>query len=176
MRKPIGKKVRFDVFKRDDFTCAYCGSTPPSVILQVDHIHPVSQGGTNSINNLITSCQPCNIGKGATSLNVVPASLKEKAALIAEQEEQLKGFYAIMREKDQRIEDEMWVIGEIIDSASVKEGIPRGFARSIQKFLGTIGFYEAKEAAEIAREKFPWGGKKAYLYFCGVCHRKARGE
>lgn len=176
MRKPIGKKVRFDVFKRDDFTCAYCGSTPPSVVLQVDHIHPVSQGGTNSINNLITSCQPCNIGKGATSLNMVPASLKEKAAIVAEKEEQLKGFYAIMREKEQRLEDEMWVIAEIIDASIVKDGIQISFARSIMRFLDSIGFYEVKEAAGIAQDKFPWGGEEAFLYFCGICHRKARGE
>ena len=39
IRVPMSKKMRFDVFKRDGFQCQYCGSTPPSVVLEVDHIH-----------------------------------------------------------------------------------------------------------------------------------------
>ncbi len=62
-RKSLSKKIRFEVFKRDSFTCQYCGSKAPDVILEVDHIKPVSKGGDNSILNLITSCQTCNRGK-----------------------------------------------------------------------------------------------------------------
>lgn len=40
----ISKKIRFEVFKRDHFRCCYCGSAPPSVILEVDHIDPKSKG------------------------------------------------------------------------------------------------------------------------------------
>ena len=40
-RKGISKKTRFDVFKRDSFTCQYCGKSAPDVVLQVDHINPV---------------------------------------------------------------------------------------------------------------------------------------
>jgi len=43
-RIPLSKKQRFTVFKRDLFACQYCGATPPGAILEVDHIHPVSQG------------------------------------------------------------------------------------------------------------------------------------
>ena len=46
-RKSLTKKVRFEVFKRDSFTCQYCGRTAPSVILEVDHIKPVCDGGQN---------------------------------------------------------------------------------------------------------------------------------
>lgn len=44
-RKAISKKTRFEVFKRDRFTCQYCGATPPGVLLHIDHIHPVAEGG-----------------------------------------------------------------------------------------------------------------------------------
>ena len=40
-REQLSKKIRFDVFKRDSFTCSYCGQTPPSIILEIDHIEPV---------------------------------------------------------------------------------------------------------------------------------------
>ena len=62
-RKKLGKKIRFEVFKRDSFTCQYCGQSAPQVILEVDHIVPVSKGGDDELTNLITSCRDCNRGK-----------------------------------------------------------------------------------------------------------------
>ena len=62
-RKPLAKSIRFEVFKRDHFTCQYCHRKATDVILQVDHITPVSKGGTNDLMNLVTSCVDCNLGK-----------------------------------------------------------------------------------------------------------------
>lgn len=67
-RKSLSKKIRFEVFKRDSFTCQYCGSKVPDVILEVDHIKPVSKGGKNELINLVTSCFSCNRGKGKREL------------------------------------------------------------------------------------------------------------
>ena len=67
-RKPISKKIRFEVFKRDNFTCQYCGKSAPDVVLEIDHINPVKNGGDNNIMNLITSCFDCNRGKGKRKL------------------------------------------------------------------------------------------------------------
>lgn len=66
--RSISKRLRFEVFKRDDFTCQYCGAQPPKVVLEVDHIHPVAEGGTGDAENLITSCDKCNRGKGKRTL------------------------------------------------------------------------------------------------------------
>lgn len=60
-RKPIPNYIRFQVFKRDRFTCQYCGRS--GVELEVDHIQPVANGGTNDLDNLITACKDCNRGK-----------------------------------------------------------------------------------------------------------------
>jgi hypothetical protein len=68
-RKSLSKKLRFEVFKRDKFKCQYCGRPAPEVLLRVDHIEPVSGGGSDEITNLITSCFDCNAGKGATRLS-----------------------------------------------------------------------------------------------------------
>ena len=62
-RKSISKKLRFEVYKRDSFTCQYCGRKAPDVALNIDHIKPISKGGTDDILNLITSCFDCNNGK-----------------------------------------------------------------------------------------------------------------
>jgi len=68
-RKPIRKSVRFEVFKRDSFTCQYCGQKSPDVVLVLDHITPVASGGDNDLLNLITACHDCNAGKSDKKLS-----------------------------------------------------------------------------------------------------------
>lgn len=80
-RKLISKKTRFEIFKRDSFKCQYCGCSAPEVILHVDHIEPVSKGGDNSIVNLITSCDSCNLGKGDRRLSDDSAVKRQKEQL-----------------------------------------------------------------------------------------------
>jgi hypothetical protein len=67
-RRTITPSVRFEVFRRDSFTCQYCGRRAPKVILHVDHVVPVAAGGTNDLENLRTACSICNEGKGARRL------------------------------------------------------------------------------------------------------------
>lgn len=69
-RQSTGKRTRFEVFKRDHFTCQYCGAQPPTVVLVVDHIVPVAAGGESTIDNLIAACEPCNQGKAGDLLGV----------------------------------------------------------------------------------------------------------
>lgn len=80
-RKAISKKMRFEVFKRDSFKCQYCGKSAPEVILHVDHMNPVFEGGKNELVNLITSCEACNFGKGKRKLSDTTAVEKQKAQL-----------------------------------------------------------------------------------------------
>jgi hypothetical protein len=60
--------LRFQVLKRDNHTCIYCGGKPPNVVLEVDHINPRSKGGATNLSNLVTSCFNCNRGKRDTLL------------------------------------------------------------------------------------------------------------
>lgn len=66
--RTIGYALRFQVLRRDGFTCQYCGRKPPEVKLHIDHLQPWSTGGLNVAENLRTSCEACNLGKGATRL------------------------------------------------------------------------------------------------------------
>jgi hypothetical protein len=67
-RKATSKRLRFEVFNRDHFTCQYCGAQPPSVVLVCDHIIPVSKGGLTSSENLVTAYESCNAGKADKKL------------------------------------------------------------------------------------------------------------
>ena len=60
--------LRWEVLKRDAFTCQYCGRSAPEVKLEVDHIIPVSEGGKDTKDNLITACYSCNRGRSSLSL------------------------------------------------------------------------------------------------------------
>lgn len=62
-RVEIRKSVRMSVLDRDGYTCQYCGRKAPDVALEIDHVIPVSKGGTNDIDNLVTACYDCNRGK-----------------------------------------------------------------------------------------------------------------
>lgn len=57
--------LRFEILKRDNFKCQYCGANPKEdgCKLRIDHIHPKSKGELNEPENLITSCENCNAGK-----------------------------------------------------------------------------------------------------------------
>lgn len=63
-RQPIPKSMRFRVLSRDGYKCRYCGASPPDVVLHLDHVMAVANGGQNTDDNLVTACLPCNIGKG----------------------------------------------------------------------------------------------------------------
>lgn len=173
-RKNISKRVRFDIFKRDGFVCHYCGAHPPEILLHVDHIVAVANGGENDFDNLVTSCESCNLGKGARSLNVVPQSLSDKAKQIAEREAQLAGYHAIMEARRDRVEDELWRVAEVIEPGSAKEGMSRQWTASIRRFNESLGVHKVLDAAEIARAKYSFGGKRTFLYFCGICWRRIK--
>lgn len=94
-KRELSAKKRFEVFKRDNFTCRYCGrgvssedlpvlkkSDDPAldelmvqmklakyeVTLEVDHVIPRSRGGGDDMGNLVTACRDCNRGKGPRQL------------------------------------------------------------------------------------------------------------
>jgi hypothetical protein len=86
------KRTRFEVFKRDKFTCQYCGRSGPNVLLELDHIVPKSEGGSDDILNLVTSCADCNRGKGPKRLSDDTAVAKQRRQLeeLQERREQLE--------------------------------------------------------------------------------------
>jgi hypothetical protein len=173
-RKPLSKKMRFEVFKRDVFCCKYCGSHPPDVILEVDHIIPVSDGGVNDIGNLVTSCFNCNRGKSNISLKVIPKSLAEQGDEIQEREAQLAGYRDIVQARLDRIEDDKWRVADAIITDSSTNGLRRDWLHSIKQFNDLLPLHEVLEAADIAWSRQPNSKEHRFRYFCGVCWNKIR--
>lgn len=63
--------------------CAYCGVK--NVPLQVEHLQPKAQGGSDRVSNLTLACQPCNQQKGAQNLHVFLAKDPQRLARIQAQ-------------------------------------------------------------------------------------------
>lgn len=87
-REPIPAKLRFDVLSRDGFRCHYCGKgKAEGALLQIDHLVPVARGGRTTLDNLVTACQRCNVGKGAR--NLVGDDIAHGPTLVAQKGQQM---------------------------------------------------------------------------------------
>jgi len=175
-RKAISNKLRFEIFKRDEFMCQYCGSHPPKAVLHVDHITPVKLGGDNNISNLITSCSICNSGKSATSLNSIPKSLKDTAKAMKQKEAQIKGYNKVMQEHIARVESDAWRVANMLlhTFGEPLNSINSNHFRSIKIFIERLGLYGCLESVEIMAIKNIRSEQKAFIYFCGICWNKIK--
>ena len=70
--------TRSNVYKRDRFECQYCGRIRNITDLNYDHVIPRSSGGKTSWDNIVTSCDNCNIKKGSKTPEQAGMSLIKK--------------------------------------------------------------------------------------------------
>lgn len=67
-RALMTSKLRQEIKERDHFSCRNCGVSiekEPTLLLEIDHIIPISKGGLTTEDNLQTLCWRCNRSKGA---------------------------------------------------------------------------------------------------------------
>lgn len=62
----VSKRTRYEVLRRDNHACRYCGQMAPEVNLTVDHVMPKALGGSDNPDNLVAACRDCNAGKSST--------------------------------------------------------------------------------------------------------------
>lgn len=74
---PIDRATRFNVLTEAGFRCHYCGRGSREVVLEVDHVKPRSDGGTDHRSNLVAACFDCNRGKHATLVPPIVAFTKD---------------------------------------------------------------------------------------------------
>lgn len=158
-RKGISKKVRFEVFKRDSFTCQYCGRKAPDIILEVDHIDPVANGGTGDIMNLITSCENCNAGKSDRLLSdqSVVEKQREQVAKLQMRREQidmmLQWRESLLSINDYETEKIMEFINKRIQPFTLKPAV-KEIINGYKKKFGFEGVISAVEVAAAQYLKF----------------------
>lgn len=169
LRKSLSKRVRFEVFKRDEFTCRYCGRKPPEVILNVDHIVPVVEGGGDEESNLATSCFDCNSGKSGVPLSQLPQPVAEMRELMVEREEQERAYIDFVRSRRLRQDELIDEIGGILFGEGYT--FRTAGATSCRRFLEKLPYDQIVYAAELAASRH---ARSPLKYFCAVCWNMIR--
>lgn len=173
-RTKIRKKTRFEVFKRDKFTCQYCGRMAPDVILEIDHINPVANGGDNDIMNLVTSCRDCNRGKGKTELcdDSIVQKQKKQIQELAEKNEQLEMMLE-WRNGLLQIEDRSVQIVEKEFCNAYNVTITEHGKNSIRKWLKTFSVGELLTAIDICKCRYD-NPDIAFGKITGICFNERK--
>lgn len=173
-RKTISKKTRFEVFKRDSFTCQYCGRKSPDVVLEVDHIKPVSKGGENSILNYVTSCFDCNRGKSNKTLSENHALEKERTQLeiLNEKREQMRLMIDWKKELQNLENEQIVAIEEYFESGTNVQFSDEG-KQDIRKLIKSFGFEEVLESTIASVTQYydgtPESVEKCGSYISKIC-------
>lgn len=154
-RKSISKKIRFEVFKRDSFTCQYCGRMAPDVVLEIDHINPVVNGGNNGIMNLVTSCFDCNRGKGKRKLTDKEEVKKQQDQLkeLNEKREQLKMMLEWRSELERFTEEQVATINGLLGSRTGSSLSEIGKAKA-NKWIKEFGLTEVLDCMELSINQY----------------------
>ena len=179
-RKALSKKTRFEVFKRDRFTCQYCGRMSPDVILEVDHIKPVAKGGDNNFLNLITSCRDCNRGKSDKRLSddVAIKKVQEQLLDMADKREQLQMMVDWKNELLDLTDDQTDCIAKLINKLTGYDVYDEG-KRTIRKWLLNFSFNDVYDSTIIAFDRYYQEGKDrsfniAFYKIGGICFNKQK--
>lgn len=165
----VSKRLRYEVLRRDNHACRYCGATAPDVKLTIDHVKPVTLGGSDEPSNLVTACADCNSGKtSSTPDSPIVADVEEKALLWAAALE----VAAQQREVDDRqrklrneIFEEKWELHRPHYFRSCD--LPNGWQHSLDQFaragLSDRDIIEMVPTAMGSRAVDKW------KYYCGCC-------
>lgn len=88
----VSKRTRYEVLRRDDYTCRYCRATDTP--LTIDHVVPTTLGGSDDPSNLVAACKDCNAGKSSSNPD---------AALVAQVDDDTARWAAAMKVAAERL-------------------------------------------------------------------------
>jgi hypothetical protein len=176
------KRMRWEVFRRDNFTCYYCGAKPPDVRLELDHVVPEALGGPddNDPAHYVAACGDCNRGKSSSNPDApLVAAVAEDArrwaeAMLAAQVQMLED--AKGRTADRAQFDEWWS-GWSYGSGEARQGFPKdpGWELTVDQIVSAgLPLSILKDCISLAmtREKVLPDNK--FRYMCGIAWTKVR--
>jgi hypothetical protein len=169
----VSKRLRYEILRRDNHQCRYCGATAPDAKLVVDHVTPTALGGTDTPDNLVTACEPCNSGKTSMPADAsIVADVAQDAARWAiawKQAAQQQGDESKQKAKTaSRVKARLTRVGNEIYGRP--PAIPGDAAASIIRWLELgLPVERINELADytISRRNIPLDGK--WRYFAGCC-------
>jgi len=174
----VSKRLRYEILRRDDNTCRYCGGKAPDVALTVDHVIPTALGGSDDPSNLVAACKDCNAGKTSSSpdaplvADVADTALQWGAAIErwAEQrrDERFERDYYVNQFTDAW---DAWRYGPTDDRKKVPR--PGSWEQSIWQFYEVgLPIEELEDAIKIALGRDRIQLEEKFRYLCGVAWKQ----
>lgn len=170
------------MFKRDHFTCVYCGRSAPEVVLHVDHVLPVSEGGTNDIGNLVTACADCNLGKGASIIDTGRNLTKKQLRELKDRREQIellqKWNKELLEIKNLEVEEVVLTCNNLLLDVGVEARVSEGYKGELRQLLNKFTVKEVNDAINTAFEVYNVNSfddaLNALSKIPGICFNKRR--
>ena len=183
----ISPQLRFEVFKRDAFTCQDCGRTTPNVVLYVGYKISPEKGGTTELDNLITRCYECFEEKPLERLS----ERREQLEMMIEWKNGWKTYkedsrdhvveyihskiegYTLKTKAKQNVANALKKYGvpkvlDIIDEAAEKslkyDSEDNLIKDSVEEFVNNIHKFLYVDSQPPIRQKM--------LYVCGICNNR----
>lgn len=174
----ISKRLRYEVFRRDNHACRYCGATAPDAKLTIDHVIPVTLGGTDEPANLVTACTECNTGKSATSPDApIVADISADAIRWGKAMQEAASF--MLRDREERLLHQErfgelwnnWTYGSKYNRQTLP--MPAGWGNSVDSLLAAgLPFPVLAECIDLAMAAKHVHPDDTFRYMCGIAWRK----
>lgn len=174
----VTKRTRYEVLRRDNHACRYCGAMAPDAKLTVDHVTPVALGGTDDPSNLVAACRDCNAGKASSSPDApLVADVAQKAVEWAAAIERYNATQMADRKKRdayvRRFEKawNRWNWGPKDGRKHLPK--PSDWKATIWQFYGIgLPIGELEDSVEIAAGNQMVDVDRVFRYMCGVVWNK----
>lgn len=177
---PISRRLRFEILRRDNYTCRYCGASPTSssdVVLEVDHVIPTTLGGNDDPRNLTVACADCNAGKSSVPADApLVDDVDATAMLFAKAVERAAEIHRAQRQADKDADDTLtssfrahWNPYKDVGDDVIP--LPDGWQRTVIGYANA-GLNHDDLVANIAiAMRSRASHADVFRYFCGVCRK-----
>ena len=169
----VSKRLRYEILRRDNHTCRYCGSAAPDVKLTVDHVLPVALGGSDDPTNLVAACADCNAGKTSSSPDAPLVADVEQKALLWD-----RALALAVERREAKLEEKRSLFDYFENEWMFRydPAVPLGhdWQETVHRFYA-LGLHvsDLDDAIDIAYQA-PIKAASVWKYFCGVCWNKVR--
>lgn len=174
----VSKRLRFEILRRDNHACRYCGRSAPDARLTIDHVVPTALGGSDDPSNLVTACADCNGGK--TSMPADAPIVADVAADALRWANAMKRAAELATQhRDQMIQIE----GAVLDywkneevpyrpNETFADYLPGDWYLSVQRWISAgLTVDDLTDACHITIYARRIKARDAWRYMCGVCWR-----
>lgn len=171
----VSKRLRYEILRRDNHTCRYCGATAPDVKLTIDHVVPTALGGSDEPSNLATACADCNNSKSATPPDAaIVADVDQKAIAWAKARQVVADRMRVSLDEKFRMEEHFEECWETLRPNQWRSSdLPEDFGDSLEQFVRNgIPYEVVTELARVALRNTAVSNK--WKYFCGCVWTRLR--